>query len=86
MTTGAVDRAGLLRHCTEALDALRHGELVESALQAIELGLEGLGRTEALARLHASLAGFDLADATDLIQGLLDELSSDAVEDKHASA
>ena len=86
VTTGAVDRAGLLRHCTEALDALRHGELVESALQAIELGLEGLGRTEALARLHASLAGFDLADATDLIQGLLDELSSDAVEDKHASA
>jgi CheY-like chemotaxis protein len=89
-TTGAVDRAGLVRHCTEALEALRHGELVESALQAIELGLEGLGRTETLARLHASLAGFDLVDATAIIQGLLDELRPNAVkdnvEDKHASA
>ncbi|QEI08978.1 PAS domain S-box protein [Pigmentiphaga aceris] len=86
IATGGIDRPGLVRHCMEALNALRHGELVESALQAIELGLEGLGRTETLARLHASLAGFDLVDATLIIEALLKELEPETAEDGYASA
>jgi len=85
-TVATVDRAALLRDAVEALDALRHGELVESALQGIERGLEGLGRTELLDRLTASVATFDLTDATALIETLVKELSTDPAEACDASA
>jgi PAS domain S-box-containing protein len=85
-TLGAVDRPALAAHCVQALEALRHGELVESALQAIELGLEGLGRSEALTRLNTSLANFDLVDATAVIEQLAHDLAAEAAEDHYASA
>jgi PAS domain S-box-containing protein len=79
-TVTGVDRAALLRDAVQALEALRHGELVESALQGVERGLEGLGRDDTLAQLTASLATFDLADATALIDTLVDELSAEACD------